>query len=166
MDDYCKNCCKCCRLIPVIDDKKLIRDGFQQFDDEFNSLIIPISETDARNLDNDYVERVKENFPAAVFHRCSALSENNKCTADVKPSVCSEFPTSPCAFVPDECKYLGEIFLKNEELKQKIRLIKEEILDYKSRIELGDKSAKAYKKIIENLNSVINKYSDFGSDKW
>ena len=56
--------------------------------------------------------------------------------------------------------------MKNEELKRKIRMIKEEMLDYETLIASGDKDSSSYKKIIENLARFITKYKDYGSENW
>ena len=143
-----------------------MRDGFQIPTDEFEKLLTPITSVEACNINQEYVQKVREVFPDARFYSCKALSEGNKCTLEKKPAFCGDFPCSPLAIIPDECGYTGEIFMKNEELKRKIRKIKEEILDYETLIEIGDKDSNSYKRIVDNLKKFIQKYADFGANDW
>lgn len=167
MEVLCNHCGMCCRVIPVdIENNILVRDGFQVIDDNFAENLIPISLDEAMDVDLEYVERIQELFPDISFCKCRHLTDENKCGLGTLPALCNKFPSSPLAFVPDCCGYLGAVFLKNEELKRKIRMIKEEILDYESLIASGDKDSASYKKIIENLTRFITKYNDFGSQNW
>lgn len=167
MSDLCNNCRICCKLIPIkANEKLLIRDGLQPIDDDFLSYLTELSEEEEKNISSDYVAKIKEVFPDAKFYFCKNLTTENECSLKEKPFVCKTFPSSPLAIVPDECGYLGEVFLKNEELKRKIRMIKEEILDYQNLIETGDSDSASYKKIIDNLNRFVTKYKDFGSENW
>ncbi len=159
MNIFCNGCGMCCKLIPVKSgDNILVRDGFQIIDDEFQSFLIKI---DTESIDG----ASRELFSDVEFFRCKYLI-NDKCTIDTKPPVCTNYPSSPLAIVPEECACIGDIFIKNEELKRKIRKIKEEILDYEVLISTDDKDSASYKKIIENLNRFVNKYKDFGSEDW
>lgn len=167
MNVFCNGCGMCCKLIPVKSgDNILVRDGFQLIDDEFFSGLTELSDENARSISEEYVATVKEIFADVKFYSCKFLSDNNKCTLKEKPSVCINFPSTALALVPDGCDCAGDIFVKNEELKRKIRKIKEEILDYETMIANGDKDSASYKKIIENLTRFVTKYKDFGSDFW
>lgn len=167
MDVFCNECGMCCKIIPVKrGDNVLVRDGFQIPDLSFFENLIPLTKASARKINSDYVNKVQSIFPHVKFYSCKHLSEDYKCSLDKKPSVCEKFPSTALALVPDECFYMGEVFMDNEELKRKIRMIKEEILDYETLIELGDKDSASYKKIIENLNRFILKYKDFGAENW
>lgn len=166
MSVCCNGCGMCCKILPVKNGEYiLVRDGFQLIDEEFMSYLKELSDKKAREISESYVETVTNIFPDVKFYECTNLKDN-KCSLDEKPSICKNFPTTALALVPDGCAYTGEIFMKNEELKRKIRMIKEEILDYEMLIESGDKDSASYKKIIENLNRFIVKYRDFGSDCW
>ena len=79
---------------------------------------------------------------------------------------CEIYSSNPVAVVPEECRYTGEIFLKREALKQKIRRYKEEIIHYEALINSGDKESASYKKIIKSLQKFVDKYSAFGSANW
>ena len=59
--------------------------------------------------------------------------------------VCSKiYSSNPLVDVPEGCCYSGEIFLKREEIKQKVRKFKEEIIYYEALIASGDKESKSY----------------------
>lgn len=167
MSVYCNDCGMCCKLIPINDGEGIVvRDGFQLADDEFMSGLTELSDVEAEAVSMSYVEKVKNIFPDVKFFKCNHLNADNKCSLSEKPPICANFPTTPLAIVPDECICLGDVFMKNEQLKRKIRMIKEEILDYESLIESGDKDSASYKKIIENLTRFVTKYKDFGSLYW
>lgn len=167
MNVFCNGCGMCCKLIPVKNGESiLVRDGFQIIDEDFMSSLQELSETDARNINEEYVEKVRSIFPDVKFYSCTHLSTDGKCTLAQEPPICNNFPSTALAIIPEECACVGDIFMKNEQLKRKIRMIKEEILDYETLIENGDKDSASYKKIIENLSRFIVKYKDFGSENW
>ena len=167
MNVFCNGCGMCCKLIPIKSgDNILVRDGFQIVDEDFLDGLKELSENEAINIDEEYTERIKSIFPDVKFYSCKYLSEDDKCTIGRNTSVCVNFPSTALAIVPEECGCLGDIFMKNEQLKRRIRMIKEEILDYETLIENGDKDSASYKKIIENLTRFITKYKDFGSENW
>lgn len=167
MNVYCNGCGMCCKLIPVKNgDGVLVRDGFQIIDEEFFSGLYELSEETANNINKKYVESVLNIFPDVKFYGCKHLSDNNKCLLKEKPPVCVNFPSTALAMLPDECACIGDIFVKNEQLKRRIRMIKEEIMDYEILIENGDKNSASYKKIIDNLTRFVTKYKDFGSEDW
>lgn len=167
MNVFCNGCGMCCKLIPIKDgDGVLVRDGFQIVDEEFFSGLYELSETAAKKLNTKYVESIHNIFPDVKFYSCKHLSPDNKCSLNEKPSVCINFPSTALAMIPEECSCLGDIFIKNEQLKHKIRMIKEEIMDYEILIENGDKNSASYKKIIDNLTRFVTKYKDFGSLDW
>lgn len=168
MSVYCKFCGMCCKLIPVNGEEHiLVRDGFQLPDEEFINSLKPLSIEEACSINEKYVKTVQSMFSDIQFFSCKYLTPENKCfIEDTKPSFCKNFPSSPLALVPDECGYLGDIFIKNEELKRKIRMIKQDIIDYQTLIDMGDKDSKSYGKIIENLSRFVKKYEDFGSNDW
>ena len=167
MNVYCNGCGMCCKLIPVKDgDCVLVRDGFQIIDEDFFSGLYELSEDDAKSINKNYVESILKVFSDIKFYGCKNLSSDNKCLLEERPIFCANFPSTALAMIPEECACLGDIFIKNEQLKCKIRKIKEEILDYEMLIENGDKNSASYKKIIDNLTRFVTKYKDFGSEDW
>jgi hypothetical protein len=147
----CNQCGECCKRILVdFDQKILFRDGIEPLDENFSKMLIPIEK--------------KENI---TFCYCKFLQEN-LCTNTCKPDICQKFPSSPFAFLPENCAYYGEIFLKNESIKQKIRKMKEEILHYEALISktTSKSETKQYQKIINSHKIFISRFKPYGSDNW
>lgn len=167
MNSLCNHCGICCKLIPIdLEQKILIRDNIQNLDEKFLELLSPLQLDDAKLIDKNYVNNILSIFPNVKFFYCKLLSKDNLCTSIDKHEFCKTFPSDAMAIIPDECGYYGEIFIKNEEVKQKIRKYKEEIIYYKSMINSGCKEEKVYTKIIESLERFIIKYQQFGSNNW
>lgn len=143
--DYCKKCGKCCKNIAVDFEKMVMfRDGIQPLSNAFADILVK-----------------KEKRGNVTICSCKFL-ENNLCTSLNKPVECISYPSSPFAFLPEDCGYEGDIFLKLEHIKQKIRKLKEEILHYETLL-TEDKSVQ---KIIDRHNAFIAKYKAYGSDDW
>ena len=167
MNVCCKNCFNCCKVIPIdFNRQSFLRDGLQPLDEEFLNMLIPLSIEEARNINEFYVENVHEKFPDAEFYKCSHLNSEDICTNEDKHEYCKNFPSHPLAILPEDCDYYGEIFMKSEELKQKVRKYKEEIIYYEAMIASGCKDEKVYQKIITSLQRFIDKYIPFGSEEW
>lgn len=167
MSNLCNHCGICCKLIPVdFESKTLLRDGFQPLSDEFFDNLIPLTFEEAQNINEFYVEKVRNTFPNSTFFRCKFLSPTNECTKLEIPDICQKYPSHPFALIPDECGHYGEIFILSEETKQRVRKYKEEIIYYESYINEDPRQEKIYSKIITSLKRFIDKYSAFGSDNW
>lgn len=149
--DFCNKCGACCNNIPVDFGRKIMyRDGIQPLGDKFEEFLQPVS--------------TKENI---TFCTCKYLKDN-LCVNPEKPEICKVFPYSPLAFLPEGCGFEGEIFLKKEHLMQKIRRLKEEILDYNVQIETTrDKSEqRQLQRIVQAHQAFIDKYKAYGSADW
>lgn len=167
MEDMCIRCGTCCKLIPVDSEKMLLlRDGLKDIDLAFYESLIPVSIEEARLVNESYVENVQNIFPNASFFRCKYLGADNLCSTFDKDDSCQAFPSHPLALVPDECGYYGEFFIQSEEIKQKVRKYKEEVIYYEAMIASGCKEEKVYHKIIDSLNRFIDKYAPYGSYDW
>ena len=161
MNEFCKYCGLCCKIIPV-KNGKIIKNNCQI---EFENLI-KLTYENACNINKQFVEDIKNFVGETDFYKCKYISENNLCTNPNMPETCKNFPADALAIVPEECCYIGEIFLKREELKQKVRKYKEEIIHYEALINSGDKDKSAYEKIIKSLKKFIDKYALYGSRNW
>ena len=143
--DYCNKCGKCCDNIAVDFSRRVMyRDGIQTLDEKFERMLAVIGK--------------RENI---TFCRCKYL-EDNLCTNSEKPEICSDFPKSPFAFLPEGCGYEGFVFMENERVKQQVRKLKEEILDYSIRV----KQEPELQRIIDKHQAFINKYKPYGSENW
>lgn len=94
---------------------------------------------------------------------CKYLTENGNCSLFREVNNISG---DSCIFIPEDCEHYGVLFLKLEEVKQKVRKYKEEIVYYESMIASGCKEEKVYKKIIDSLNNFIKKYEQYGANSW
>lgn len=147
--NFCNICGKCCQKIIVdFEQKLLFRNGIEILTDEFAKFLIPTEQ--------------RENI---TYCRCKFL-KNNLCVNTKKPESCIQYPSSPFAYIPEECGYSGDIFLKNEQIKQKIRRLKEEILSYKAQILIDKSEEKQLQKIIARHQAFIDKYKIYGSYNW
>ena len=166
MGNFCNKCGRCCRYIPVDLEKRLLyRDGIKALDDEFALLLNP---AELKNIDTSYKDFVLSCFPNASFYTCTYLSPNNECTNPQKPQICIDYPSAPFAFIPEDCGYEGEIFVKNEAQKQKIRRLKEEIINYETLIAVSSEKQEkeSFAKIIKFHQKFIDKYSAYGAKDW
>lgn len=167
METFCNFCGMCCKLIPIDLEKLFVlRDGLQELDTTFLDMLVPLTMEEAISINENYVQNVQNLFPDAKFFKCKYLTDDNLCTTFDKHEYCIKFPSHPLAMIPDDCGYYGEIFIKSEEVKQKVRKYKEEIVYYEAMIASGCKEEKVYRKIIDSLNKFINKYAPYGSADW
>ena len=142
---FCNKCGECCKNIVIDFEKKILyRDGIEPLTQEFEKMLIPFDKKDNVTL-----------------CKCKFL-ENNLCTNSAKPTQCIIFPSSPFAFLPENCGYEGDVFIKLEKEKQKIRKLKEEIIYYNTMLE-KDKSVQ---RIIDRHQAFIDKYKMYGSHDW
>ena len=94
---------------------------------------------------------------------CTYLTEDHFCS---KSTNSENISGDTKIFIPESCEHYGTLFLKLEEIKQKVRKYKEEIIYYEALIASGCKEEKVYKKIIDSLNKFIDKYTIFGANDW
>ena len=148
---FCKQCGECCRKIPVDFKKRIVyRDGIQELTEEFKNMLSPV----VNNGDITYCI-------------CKFLS-GNLCSNPNKPEECKKFPSSPFAYIPDCCAQSGNVFIESEKIKQRIRKLKEEIIDYNILVNtINNKFERnGLLKIIQKHEKFIEKYSEYGSHDW
>lgn len=148
---FCIKCGECCRKIPVDFRKQIMyRDGIQPLSDKFKDMLSPV----VKNGEITYCI-------------CKYL-RGNLCSNPNKPIECSNFPSSPFAMLPDGCVQAGNVFIESEKIKQRVRKLKEEILEYNILIDtISNKfERRGLLKIIEKHRQFINKYNEYGSDNW
>ena len=148
MDDFCNKCGECCRNIKADFDAKILYwDGETALTEEFAEML---QKTDKENV-----------------YSCKFLKDN-LCTNQNKPEACTKYPSSPFIELPENCTYLGYIFMQSEKIKQQIRRMKEEIIHYEAIIvSTNDKKEQnRLQKIITTRQKFIERYKEYGSDNW
>ena len=180
-DDLCRKCGLCCRVATTSTPYKKLLEMCEQGDKgaiDFLSVFVPYEsieaarEVSAPTVDN-IINGLKEdgNYVEEdmTFYKCKYLDDDNLCTRyDTRLALCKHFPSSAWAIVPPGCGYEGWLFMKREEAKQKIRKIKEELLELqllKKKAVDADiqlKIAKKKKKMLAN----IELFKKHGSENW
>lgn len=176
----CHMCGRCCRVVttsvPYNELVKLAESGDEGAKD-FLSIFVPYeSVSAARCVDSEVVDNIINlqkqdgNYREDItFYYCKYLQDNNLCSRyETRLTLCKHCPSSPWVIVPPGCGFEGWLFWQREEIKQKIRRSKEELLELKllkkrmSNPETLEKIAKVEQKINRN----INMYSKYGSLDW
>lgn len=180
-DDLCRKCGLCCRVATTSTPYKKLLEMCEQGDKgaiDFLSVFVPYEsieaarEVSALTVDN-IINGLKEdgNYVEEdmTFYKCKYLDDDNLCTRyDTRLALCKHFPSSAWAIVPPGCGYEGWLFMKREEAKQKIRKIKEELLELqllKKKAVDADiqlKIAAVEKKMLAN----IELFKKHGSENW
>lgn len=180
-DNLCKMCGLCCRVatttIPYSELKKMCENGDKGAVD-FLSIFEPYpSIEDAKKVSAETVENVinslkldgNYNEKDMTFYKCKYLDDNNLCTRyEDRLLLCKHFPASPWAIVPPGCGFEGWLFMKREEAKQKIRKVKEELLELQL-LKKKTVSPEILLKITAVEKKMLNSvelYKKYGSENW
>ena len=161
MNNFCEYCGLCCKIIPE-KDGVIIKDGVCSD----TSCFVPITRKEALSVNEKFVFDLEKVFGKVKFFKCKYITDDNVCRNFRIPDECKNFPSTEFAIVPEECCYIGEVFLKREELKAKVRKYKEEIIHYEALMISDKKNKSSYEKTIKNLNKFIDKYALYGSADW
>lgn len=177
----CHMCGKCCRMsttsTPYEELKKLAAEGHQGAID-FLSIFVPYkSIEDARKVEPEVVDNIiqrhkedgKYNEANLTFYGCKYLGKDNLCTRyESRLDLCKHCPSTPWSIVPPGCGFEGWLFWQREEIKKKIRLEKEELLDLKL-LRLKTTNEEVLKKITlveHKIQKSIDLYKKYGSENW
>lgn len=177
----CKMCGQCCRFATVPQTyeelKQLAKEGNQGAID-FLKLFVPYESTEeARKLAPDIVKNVinlhkadgKYNENKLRFYHCRFINDNNLCeNYENRPLLCKHFPSTPWAIVPPNCGFSGWLFWRREEIKQKVRKEKEELIELRLlKNKTSDKITLDKIELVEQkLQRNIDLYKKYGSDNW
>ena len=177
----CKMCGRCCRLsttpYPYEELKAKVAEGTQGAMD-FLELFEPYPSIDAaREADAAIVDNIikglkeDDNFveEKLTFYRCRHIKDDNLCGIYLnRKELCDRFPSSPWAVAPPGCGFDGWLFQKREERKQKVRHLKENILDFEIMLEKEQVPEQIAKinEAIEKTKEIIGYYSKYGSQDW
>jgi len=179
--DLCKMCGMCCRVatttIPYSEIQKMCEDGDQGAKD-FLSIFEPYSSVDkAREVSAEIVDNIINGLKAdgkydeqnLTFYKCKYIRDDNLCgNYENRPLLCKHFPASPWAIVPPGCGFEGWLFMKREETKQKIRKVKEDLLEMQL-LKMKTTNPEILLKIFaveKKMHDSIEMHKKHGSDNW
>lgn len=180
-EGLCKMCGLCCRVATTTVPYSTLQEMKEAGDKgatDFLSIFEPYSSIDeARKVSTVTVDNVIEmlkqdnnyNENDTTFYKCKYLLDNNTCSRyEDRLLLCKHFPASPWAILPPGCGYEGWQFLKREEEKQRIRKVKEELLELQL-LKAKTKSSDLLLKIsaVEaKMKVTIDMYKKYGSYDW
>ena len=178
--EYCLMCGRCCKMATSITsyaEIKKLRDEGNQGAIDFLEIFEPFeSIEEARKIAPDIVDNVinhyiEDNRPTddLTFYTCKYLRDDNLCGRyEERKTLCRHFPASPWAIVPPGCGFEGWLFLKREEIKQKIRKVKEELIELqllKTKVK-DEATLEKIKAVEEKMHKSIDMYKKYGSEDW
>lgn len=177
----CHMCGKCCRVVTTslsyAELKQMERDGDKGAVD-FLSLFVPYDSIEsARNVDAGVVDNIINRLKSdgsfdekkITFYGCKYLQDNNLCSRyETRLDLCKHCPSTPWSIVPPGCGFEGWLFWQREEIKQKIRKSKEELLELKLlRMRTKDENTLQKINIVEHkIQRGIDFYKKYGSENW
>lgn len=177
----CNMCGRCCRVsttyIPYADLKSMAEQGDKGAID-FLEIFEPYESTEAaRAVDKSTVDNIltaiqdddiwKEND--ITFYKCRYISDDNLCGIyENRKELCSRCPSTPWSVVPPGCGFEGWLFQKREELKQKIRKQKENLLLAQTFLNeaITPEQIARINLTIDNIKKTISAYEKYGSANW
>lgn len=177
----CHMCGKCCRVVTTSTPYKKLME-MANFGDkgakDFLSLFVPFNSIeDARKVDSEIVDNIinrliddgKYHENEITFYTCKYLQDDNLCSRyETRLDLCKHCPSSPWSIVPPGCGFEGWLFWQREEIKQKIRRSKEDLLELKLlRMRTNDKDTLQKISSVENkIMKNIEAYKKYGSENW
>lgn len=177
----CKMCGRCCRVsttsTPYAELKKLAQKGDKPAID-FLSIFEPYSSIEeARLADSGIVDNIIERLSQdgnydeknTTFYYCRYLQDDNLCSNyENRPLLCKHCPSTPWSIVPPECGFEGWLFMKREEIKQKIRKSKEELLELEllKQKTVDEKTLEKINQVQNKIHQSINLYKKYGAENW
>ncbi|MBQ3819364.1 YkgJ family cysteine cluster protein [bacterium] len=177
----CKMCGKCCRYVTTsksYEELKRLADTGDKGALDFLEIFEPYESIEAvRNIDAQTVDNIintliadgnfnKENM---TFYYCKYLQDDNLCSNyDNRKDLCKHFPSTPWAIVPPNCGFEGWLFAKREEIKQRVRKEKEELIDLKvlKSKTTDEETLKKIELVEQKLQRNIDMYKKYGSEDW
>ncbi len=173
-DGLCRMCGKCCRIVnsevSYSKLKQMAQDGHNGAV-EFLSLFEPYESLDAaKKVDAELVGRILAECRGkdVYFYYCKYLQDNLCSRYECRLDSCRQYPSSLWQIVPSGCGFEGWLFWRREEVKQKVRKYKEELIELKL-LRLRTKDNETLKRIASVEHKIfknIELYKKFGSENW
>lgn len=176
----CLMCGRCCRCATTFQSYEQLQKLAQEGDDsakDFLSIFEPYPSLDeARKVDALIVDNLLTCLETCIeqpedikLYRCKYIQDNNLCGRyQDRPALCGRFPTSPWSIIPPGCGYEGYLFQCREEIKQRVRKYKEDILEFEARLKTEQDSEIKVKleSAIVKMKDIIAHYARYGSPDW
>lgn len=179
--NLCNMCGNCCRIATTETPyKKLLElkaEGNQGAID-FLELFEPYkSIEDAKKvcapIVNNVIKELKsiDNYKEdeLTFYHCRFIGDDNLCSRyETRKTLCNHFPSSPWAVVPPGCGFEGWLFMKREETKQRIRKVKEELLELQllKNKNLSTEMLAKIEAVEKKMHNSIELHKKHGSEFW
>ena len=179
--ELCLMCGGCCRVVTTKIPYKEMQTMASEGDEgaiDFLELFEPFKSIKAaRNADEKIVDNIinalKENNAFEpenlTFYRCRHLLKNNLCGIyQNRKELCNRFPSSPWAVIPPGCGFEGWLAQKRNEIVQKVRKQKENLLMAENLLSKAttQKQQKEALKTIKNIKQSIDLYKKYGANDW
>ena len=176
--ELCLMCGRCCRVAATTTPYEELVKMEDKGAKDFLSIFEPYESIDAaREVDSAIVDNILERFDIKekiakdqlTFYRCKYIQDNNLCGKyQDRPVLCKHFPASPWAIVPPGCGFEGWLFLKREEIKQKIRKVKEELIEMELlKRKVQDKETlEKIDTVVKKMHASIEHYAKYGAKDW
>lgn len=177
----CNMCGKCCRVVTTSIPYKGLLEMSAKGDKgakDFLSLFVPYESIEAaRKVDAEVVDNIINRLiddgnyreDEITFYGCKYLQDNNLCSRyENRLDLCRHCPSSPWSIVPPGCGFEGWLFWQREEIKQKIRRSKEELLEL-NLLRMRTKDEETLKRILSvehKITKNIEAYKKYGSENW
>ena len=160
----CKKCGKCCRIVAVeksYSELKTEAEAGNKEAIEFLDRFIPYPSIDeVLKIDRETVENI-EDWGLKTFYKCKYLRDDNLCSIyEDRFDSCKIYPGSPFTELPESCGFEGWAFQEGEKIKQNIRKLKEELLNYETEYKTSksSKEKNQLQKLISLTKDKIEKY--------
>ncbi len=177
----CHMCGKCCRVVTTSVPYPQLREMAKKGDKgarDFLSLFVPYQSIEAaRKVDASIVDNIimrlsddgNYNEEEITFYGCKYLQPDNLCSRyDTRLTLCKLCPSSPWSIVPPGCGFEGWLFWQREELKQKIRRSKEELIELQllKKKTANPENLKKILSVEQKIQKNIDLYKKYGSEDW
>lgn len=173
-------CGRCCRVVtaPVSHNEIILRanEGEEDYKDFLNIFELYPSIDAARKICPEVVDNILTvleksdvSIEEVTFYKCKYVLDNNLCGKyENRPELCKRFPSSPWAVVPPGCGYEGWMFKYKEELKQRVRKLKESLTEFEVLLKTTEnpQDIEKIQNSIYKTNQIIESFAKYGAKDW
>lgn len=183
--EFCLMCGRCCRMstaaVPYEEMKIMAEQGdkgaidfleiFEPYEsiEAARSVDEKVVDNIVKILNNDNIYDEAYNEQNLTFYRCRYILENNLCGIyENRKELCDRFPSSAWAVTPPGCGFEGWMAQRREELKQRVRKQKQNLLRTEELLSQAktDEQRERIKITMENIRQTINLYAKYGANDW